>query len=274
VPDRSSPRGRRIASATFILSLAVIVSLGAPRTLRAFSLPATAIVLKALPSTWSRGIAVVHLHRGGGDELAVLDTGGYTESKAKHPRNFSTYYRGLPVSQSLGPDYLLDHVVTIGGTHGPTETSLLEIRTWRGGAFAFVSCKIGDEQYRLLFDTAAFAWPLSDASHASPQAAIFVRPQVFSKIQNGGPSKGAYEIVDSRGAFVHARTIRAAVRCGGSTRMKRLLVERVDPSTYEWFSKALAINVVGDASLDAFSGAGIRIDFPRRTLTVWPDDRI
>jgi hypothetical protein len=230
--------------------------------------------LKVLPSAWSRGIAVVHLHSGYGDELAVLDTGGYTESKAKHPRNFGTYYKGLPVSQSLGPDYLVDHIVSIGGTHGPTETSALEIRTWRGGTFAFVSCKIGGEQYRLLFDTAAFAWPLAGASHVSPQAAVFVRPQVFSKIKTDEPPTLAYEIVDSRGAFVHARTIRAAVQCGGSTRVRRLLVERVDPSTYEWFSRALALNVDGDASLDAFRGAGIRIDFPSRTLTVWPDDRI
>ena len=254
--------------------LAVIVWLVAPRTLRPFSLPATHVALKALPSAWRRGIAVVHLHTGYGYELAVLDTGGYTESKAKHPRNFGTYYKGLPVSQSLGPDYLLDHIVTIGGTHGPTETSALEIRTWRGEAFAFVSCKIGGEQYRLLFDTAAFAWPLSDASHVSPQAAVFVRPYVFSKIKTDGRPKVAYEIVDSRGEFVPARAIRAAIQCGGSTRMRRLLVERVDPSTYEWFSRALALNVDGDASLDAFRGAGIRIDFPSRTVTVWPDGRI
>jgi hypothetical protein len=76
------------------------------------------VTLHALPSRWAAGVIVVRVRTATGAALAVLDTGGYTETKARHPRNFSTYYRGLPVSRSLGPDYLRSRVVTIGTTRG------------------------------------------------------------------------------------------------------------------------------------------------------------
>jgi hypothetical protein len=78
-----------------------------------------------------------------------------------------------------------------------------------------------------------------------------------------------YRIVDSRGQFVRAATMLATVRCGGSVRTTEL-VERADPATYEWFSRTFGVKVDGDASLAAFQGSGVRIDFPDRVLTVWP----
>jgi hypothetical protein len=126
----------------------------------------------------------------------------------------------------------------------------------------------------MLLDTAALAWASADSKRANPQGVIFLGTPEFDAVRRENPSwnfrRSAFEIVNERGSFVTAGSILAAqTRCGTAIRRDRIVVERRDDTTYLTMRKMYGIAVDGDVSLSAFEGAGIRVDFPGRLLTIY-----
>lgn len=202
----------------------------------------------------------------------MVDTGGLTEAKTRHPLEFTSLYRGLGVDYVLGVDYLTAHSIVVGTTAGaPRKIVNLDVRAARQWTLAFVPCTIGEHSYRMLLDTAALAWPSKLKS--KPAAVIYVASSPFETLHRRHPKwpyrKGGLWIVDARGHFVEARSMVAETTCGGVARPGRVIVERADDSTYRYMRQLFGLKVDGDASLAAFEASGIRISFPKATLAIY-----
>jgi hypothetical protein len=233
---------------------------------------APAVTFSVSPDQWARNIPIVAVPSPGGFMRAIVDTGGFTESKAHHPRDFVTYYHGLPISMAIGPDYLRDRSVTLGTpSGGAPETIPLDVMTKNGSTSALLSCNIGGQPYRMLLDTAALAWSKSDTARASPVGVIFLAGPAFTDVLARHPDWQTQEHqIAGEDRFVTARSMIAPeTACGGVVRRNRLIVERSDPTTFAYLAKSFGVAVQGDASLSAFSGKSIRLDFPNRSLQVW-----
>lgn len=234
---------------------------------------ATAVTFSVSPRQWARNVPVVTVPSADGFTNAIVDTGGFTESKAHHPRDFVTYYHGLPISMAIGPDYLRDRSVTLGTPSKATpETIPLDVITKNRDTFALLGCTIDDRSYRMLLDTAALAWRDSDAVRRSPAGVILLSEPSFTSIFRRHPRWATHDHqIAKDDGFVEARAmVVPQTFCGGAMRKNRLIVERSDATTFNYLAKSFGVTVQGDASLSAFSGKSIRLDFPNRTLQVWP----
>jgi len=245
-------------------------ALGVPPTTasRATAKEAAGARLSVISAFWHRGIILVDLPSMG---RGIVDTGGYTESRRQHPRNFETYYHGLPIGFSLGPDYLVRSPVVLGVDGRAALRVPLLLITNDQGTFAFTDCIAGGARYRMLLDTAALAWAAADTERARPVGVTLVRAAVFSALRAGKQNQPGppWEIMGESGHFVSEPSISvAALTCGAVTTHNAIIVERSDNTTYELLRKTLGFTVDGDVGLGGLPGVGWTIQFPSKLLIV------
>ena len=224
------------------------------------------------PKYWALDIPIVSLEQPKG--VAIVDTAGFTESKKLHPRNFATYYHGLPIDFAIGPDYLNVHRLELGTLEGNAWTVTLDVQTRNGQTFAFASCTIGESRFRLLLDTAALAWTSSDSDRAFPFGVVFLTSQSFANLRRSEPSwvyrPNGVQIMSESGRFVDEPAVEAPkITCGDLTTTNVDVVERSDSTTYDWFANKFGQPIAGDASLAAFRGNGVVINLPAMQLNVY-----
>lgn len=228
-----------------------------------------------IQSQWQRNIPVVVVVDSKGEKIpAIIDTGGVTESRASNPRDFYTYYSGLPVELAVGGDYLKDHRLMLGSFSPAGALTLkVDVRSHQSLVNAFVSCRIGAVEYYMLFDTAALAWRIADRTHSRPSGVIFLRKPAFQRLLRSNPTwpleMSSFQIVNERGHFVTAPSVVAPrVVCGPVVRQARVIVERDDDTTYALLRRVFGVEVDGDVGLAALSGPGLQIDYPNRELRI------
>jgi hypothetical protein len=228
--------------------------------------------LAIVASFWAANVPVGRFAFPGGNLTAIVDTGGTTELRKTHPKDFATYYHGLHVDAAIGADYLRDHAIELGSVSANADSVSLDVRTVKHQTTAFVRCTIAQTSYRMLLDTAALAWKSTDTGALHPLGVIYLGRAAFDGVArrlNVAVASAAYRIVDGRGRFIAARSLIAPnTRCGDVQRKERLIVERTDSSTYAGMKQTTGLDVDGDVSLSAFEGSGLLIDFPHKHLVI------
>jgi len=251
----------RLLVCCFFIAVTVAVAEASTQTAR----------LSTIDVYWKRGVAIVKVSKPL-PGLAIVDTGGYTELRKEHPRNFETYYHGLPIDMAIGPDYLAHHRVLLAQTESGHPIRVpLEIRTKDSSTFAFVTCTIGSRPYRFLLDTAALAWDTRDQKHATPLGVTFVGRAAFAALHRQEQNRpgSSWQIMNESGRFVtEPSLIVASLRCGRAGTSSAIVVERSDDTTYDFLKKSFGIRVDGDVGLGGLPGRGWIVDFPARLLTV------
>jgi hypothetical protein len=220
---------------------------------------------------WGRGVIVVALTKPVTGR-AIVDTGGATESRKQHPKDFDAYYHGLPIQFAIGPDFLARRRILLAYTGaGKALRVPLDVATNAQDTLAFVSCTAGAARYRMLLDTAAFAWLSSDTNHAQPIGVTLVSSQTFAALRADPQSRPGptWQIMNESGHFVNEPSlIASSLTCGDVTTRHAMVVERSDNTTYQHIRKEFGLTVDGDVGLGGLPGLGWTLDFPARLLTI------
>jgi hypothetical protein len=232
---------------------------------------AQAARLSTIDMYWKRGVVIVKVSKPVAGR-AIVDTGGNTELRKEHPRDFETYYHGLPIDMAIGPDYLARHRVLLADTESGRPLRVpLDITTKDAFTLAFVTCTIGSQPYRFLLDTAALAWSTHDNAHATPLGVTFVGRAAFAALRRQEHNRPGrlWQIMNESGRFVSEPSlIVATLRCGSAGTSSAIVVERSDDTTYHLLKKTFGFTVDGDVGLGGLPGRGWIVDFPDRLLTV------
>lgn len=220
---------------------------------------------------WGRGVIVVSLTKPVIGR-AIVDTGGFTESRKQHPKDFDAYYHGLPIQFAIGPDYLAHRRILLANTGAGRALRVpLDVAAKGQDTLAFVGCTAGAARYRMLLDTAAFAWSSADTNHAQPVGVTLLSSQTFTTLHadprnRPGPT---WQIMNESGHFVNEPSLVASsLTCGDVTTRNAIVVERSDNTTYQYIRKQFGLAVNGDIGLGGLPGIGWTLDFPARLLTV------
>ena len=229
--------------------------------------------LTPLEPSWSSRIPIVTVSTSGKAISAIVDTGGITESRKRSPRDFATYYSGLPIELAIGVDYLRRHVVTIGKAAGPSQSVPLSVRTESHLTSAFVRCRLGRHSLLMLLDTAALAWRSADLAHSAPFAVVFLRPSQFQVLErnNIGSVSAIVQIADEEGGFrLEPSITTSALICPNAGRAAAVtIVRRDDATTFLLLKRIYHLDIDGDVSLAASPGKAVAIDFPRQLMFIY-----
>jgi hypothetical protein len=227
--------------------------------------------LATLDGFWQRGAIVVALTQPVVGR-SIVDTGGATESRKSHPRDFDTYYHGLPIQFAIGPDYLAHRRILLANTYsGKGLRAPLDVLRKGQETFAFVNCTAGAVRYRMLLDTAAFAWASTDTKRAQPIGVTLVSSKTFSALRAEAQNRlgRTWQVMNESGHFAtEPSLIVSSFTCGEVTSRNAIIVERSDNTTYQFIRKEVGLTVDGDIGLGGLQGIGWTIDFPAHLLTV------
>jgi len=220
-------------------------------------------------SYWARNIIVAPL---GASTRAILDTGGSSEKRSDSPKDFETYYHGLRIDAALGQEFAA-HRIVIGPMGARAERIPLDVRRQGNVSIAAITCRIGTEAYQLLFDSAALAWDERDTTHSRPFGTIFLSKSTFERLgitEKSWRRPARVEIMNESGQFVAEPALQAPqIKWGNLITRDALIVERSDSTTYDSLKKRFGVRIDGDASLEAYHGRGILIDFAHNDLRVF-----
>jgi len=249
-----------------LVSAALVSSAAARELARSFT---------TSPLEWRRGIAIVPDATMGRAVNALVDTGSSTELKSKYPKDFQTYYRGLDIQEAVGGDFIATHALTLNSVSSGAQRISLDVRTAKNFTSSFITCVVAGRKLIMLFDSAAFAWPVGRA-HASPFGVSLLRATRFRELRNRFPSwqyhSAELEIPNESGKFVRAASLLAPkMQIGARTVGPVLFVERTDDRTFRQLKKLYALEVDGDLGIAALQAAGLKIDYPNGLLVVQPE---
>lgn len=224
------------------------------------------------PGWWREHVALVHVKIAGKVHTAILDTGGFTELRAASPRDFETYYRGLPIDAAVGADTLARYVVTLGKPADTTPITLaVAVRHLRHETFAFVPVTIDRKRFTMLFDTGAVGWLRSDVAYQRPFGISFLRSSVFQDLHRHHPQwafhASAVRVANEKGAIVRASSITVPSLAVGSIIAGPVtFIERADDTTYAAIWRLAKIDVNGDLGLNALDPKWITLDFTHASI--------